>query len=253
MNRHLESWVAVGSTLALFLLWELAVRLFSVPTFILPAPSQAIQSLFPVASVVWGHAVQTLWTTLVGFGLAVVTGVALGAAVGLSRLLNLALYPLLVGFNSVPKAALVPVLVVWFGIGTVPAILTAFLISFFPIAVNVATGLASVEPELKEVLRSLGARPAEVFTKALLPRSMPYFFASLKVAVTLAFVGSVISEIAASQSGIGYMMMSASSSFNIPLVFGGLLVIALMGVVLYGGFALLEQRLVGWAYRGQRG
>jgi NitT/TauT family transport system permease protein len=253
MTKRLESWVAVGSTAALFLLWELAVRLFSVPTFILPAPSQAIQSLLPVASVVWGHAIQTLWTTLVGFGLAVITGVALGAAVGLSRLLNLALYPLLVGFNSVPKAALVPVLVVWFGIGTVPAILTAFLISFFPIAVNVATGLASVEPELKEVLRSLGARPTEVFAKALLPRSMPYFFASLKVAVTLAFVGSVISEIAASQSGIGYMMMSASSSFNIPLVFGGLLVIALMGVVLYGGFALLEQRLVGWAYRSQRG
>lgn len=247
--KALESYAALLATVALFGLWELAVRVFGIPSFVLPAPSQAVQSLLPVAGVVWGHATQTLFTTLAGFAIAVVAGVVLGAAVGLSRWLNLALYPLLVGFNSVPKAALVPVLVVWFGIGTVPAILTAFLISFFPIAVNVATGLASTEPELKEVLRSLGASRLEVFSKALLPRSMPYFFASLKVAITLAFVGSVISEIAASQSGIGYMMMSASSSFNIPLVFGGLLVIALMGVVLYGGFALLERRLAGWAYR----
>jgi NitT/TauT family transport system permease protein len=251
MKRSRDTLVATGASVGLFVVWEFAVRLFKIPPFVLPAPSQAIASLLPVWEVVMGHAWQTLWTTLAGFGIAVVAGVLLGAAVGTSRPLNLALYPILVGFNSVPKAALVPVLVLWFGIGTVPAILTAFLISFFPIVVNVATGLAAVPPELREVLRVLGSSRLEAFTRVSIPFSLPYFFASLKVAITLAFVGAVISEIAASQKGIGYMMTSASSQFNVPLVFGGLLLIALMSIALYAIFAILERRLVGWAYRSQ--
>lgn len=152
-------------------------------------------------------------------------GVSLGALIGYSRLAYAALYPVLIGFNSVPKAALVPIFVIWFGIGSPPAILTAFLISFFPIAVNVATGLATVEPELQDVLRALGASKAEVFFKVGLPRSAPYFFASLKVAVTLAFVGAVISEISVSNAGIGYLMISASSSLQVSLVYAGLITI----------------------------
>jgi NitT/TauT family transport system permease protein len=134
----------------------------------------------------------------------------------------------------------------------VPAVLTAFLISFFPIVVNVATGLATLEPELRDVLRSLGARPRDILLKVGLPRSMPYFFASLKVAVTLAFVGSVISETIAGNRGIGYLMLSASSSFRVPLVFAGLIVVAIMGVGMYAVFALLERRFTGWAFRADQ-
>lgn len=145
--------------------------------------------------------------------------------------------------------ALVPVLVVWFGIGTVPAVITAFLLAFFPIAVNVATGLATLEPELEDVLRSLGASRGDILLKVGLPRSAPYFFASLKVAITLAFVGSVIAETVASNQGIGYLMLQASSRFQIPLVFAGLLVIAVMGIVMYAIFAVIERRTTGWATR----
>jgi NitT/TauT family transport system permease protein len=162
-----------------------------------------------------------------------------------------AFYPFLVGFNAIPKAALVPVLVIYFGIGTVPAVITAFLISFFPIVANVATGLATVEPELQDVLRSLGAKRLEIFFKVGLPRSLPYFFASLKVAITLAFVGVVISEISGSNAGVGYLQTSASASFNYALVFGGLLILSALGIALYAMFALLERRLTGWAYRGK--
>ncbi|PAS96795.1 MAG: ABC transporter permease, partial [Candidatus Dactylopiibacterium carminicum] len=123
--------------------------------------------------------------------------------------------------------------------------------SFFPVVVNVATGLATLEPELEDVLRSLGASRLDILKKVGLPRSLPYFFASLKVAVTLAFVGSVISETVASNLGIGYLMMSASATMNMPLVFAGLFVIGAMGVVMYELFARLERRLTGWATRGQ--
>jgi NitT/TauT family transport system permease protein len=156
----------------------------------------------------------------------------------------------MVGFNSIPKAALVPVLVVWFGIGTLPAILTAFVICFFPITVNVATGLATIEPELEDVLRALGANRWDVMIKVGLPRSMPYFFASLKVAITLAFIGSVVSETIAANEGIGYLMMSAGSQMRMPLVFAGLVVISVMAIAMFEVFAWLERRMTGWATRG---
>lgn len=236
-------------TVALFVIWEAICSGFKIPDYLMPAPSAIWVSGLEYASPIMMHATQTLLTTLAGFGLAVVVGMILGLAVGASPLVYKAFYPLLVGFNSIPKVAFVPVLVVWFGIGTVPAILTAFLISFFPVVVNVATGLATLEPELEDVLRSLGANRWDIMTKVGLPRSLPYFFASLKVAITLAFVGSVIAETVASNLGIGYLMMSASSSMNMPLVFAGLIVIGVMGVAMYELFAVLEKRLTGWAHR----
>ena len=236
-------------TITLFLVWEVICTGLKIPDYLMPAPSAIWVAGVEYASPIMMHATQTLFTTLAGFALAVVVGMLLGLAVGASPLIYKATYPLLVGFNSIPKVAFVPVLVVWFGIGTVPAILTAFLISFFPVVVNVATGLATLEPELEDVLRSLGAKRWDIMIKVGLPRSLPYFFASLKVAITLAFVGSVISETVASNLGIGYLMMSASSSMNMPLVFAGLIVIGVMGVVMYELFAVLEKRLTGWAHR----
>ncbi len=236
---------------AVFALWEATVRVFHIPVFVLPAPTMIWKALLTWRAAIWFNSEQTLYTTLAGFGLAIAGGLGLGLAIGYSTLVYRALYPLLVGFNSVPKAAIVPVLVIWFGIGTVPAIITAFLISFFPIVVNVATGLATLEPELQDVLRSLGASKGEIFLKIGVPRSLPYFFASLKVAATLAFVGAVISETVAANRGIGYLMLSASSRFDVPLVFAGLIVVAVMGVVLFALFAVIEGRLTGWAYRGQ--
>jgi len=240
-------WIA---SIGLFLIWELAVRLFHVPEYILPTPSASFAAIWQFHDAIWMHAVQTMLTTLGGFVIAVIFGVVVGAAVGSSQLIYAATNPVLIGFNSVPKIAVVPVLVMWFGIGTIPAVLTAFLISFFPIVANVATGLATLEPELRDVLRSLGASRIDILMKVGFPRSLPYFFTSLKIAITLAFVGSVMSETVASNVGMGYLMMAASSRFNIPLVFAGLLVIAAMGIAMYGIFSVIERRSTRWAVRG---
>ncbi|MEM1885734.1 MAG: ABC transporter permease subunit, partial [Candidatus Jordarchaeales archaeon] len=151
--------------LLFFLVWEGTVWVFRIPRFVLPAPSAVAQSLWQWREAILMHSGHTLYTTLVGFGAAVAVGLLLGWAVGFSALLYKALYPLLIAFNSIPKVAIVPVLVIWFGIGTIPAVLTAFLISFFPIVVNVATGLATLEPELRDVLRSLGATSFQIFRK----------------------------------------------------------------------------------------
>ncbi|HEY6834112.1 MAG TPA: ABC transporter permease [Pseudolabrys sp.] len=243
-------WLVI---IGLLVVWQFAVTAFHIAPFILPAPTAVFETFMQQRGPIISNALFTLRSTLIGFALGIVVGLALGVAIGSSRLAYKGLYPLLIGINSVPKAAVVPILVVWLGIGQLPAIVTAFLLCFFPIAVNVATGLSTVEPELQDVLRSLGASKLDILRKVGLPRSMPYFFASLKVAITLAFVGTVISETLASDDGIGYMMLQASSQFRVPLMFAGLFVIAFMGIATYIVFALLEGRMTGWATRGREG
>jgi len=233
---------------ALLVVWEAVVALLGVQQIVLPRPTAIAVTLVDKAGPIAFHARHTLVTTLIGFGAAVGLGLLLGFAIGASVTVHEALYPLLVGFNSIPKAAVVPLLVMWFGIGAVPAVLTAFLLAFFPVAVNVALGLATLEAELRDVLRALGASRWQIFVKVGIPRTMPMFFASLKVAISSAFVGSVISETVASNAGIGYLMAVAASDFNTRLAFAGLFVLAAMGVVLYGIFAAVERRVTAWAY-----
>ncbi len=239
-------WLVAISFVAI---WEGACRLFGIPEFILPAPSSIAAALVAFRDPIFENALWTLATTAVGFGFAVAIGLLVGLALGASALVYKGVYPVLVAFNSVPKVALVPVFALWFGIGTVPAVLTAFVISVFPIVVNVATGLATLEPEMRDLMLSLGAGRLAILAKAGIPRSMPYFFASLKVALTLAFTGSVIAETVGANHGIGYLMLAASARFQVPLVFAGIAAIATMAVIMYLVCALLERRVAHWAYR----
>jgi NitT/TauT family transport system permease protein len=246
LRRHLASAAFI---VGFFAVWELLCRAFGVSDVVLPAPSQILAALWDRLPALWPHTLQTLYSTVVGFGFGILIGVALGVLVGSSRLAYDVAYPLLIGFATVPKVAVVPILVLWFGAGTVPAVITAMLLCLFPIVVNVATGLATTEPELEDVMKALRASRIEILMNVGLPRAMPYFFASLKVAVTQAFVGTVIAETVASNRGIGNVMMIASSNFDVPLVFAGLLILALLGIGLYAIFSLIETRVTGWAHR----
>ena len=243
---RLAPWLA---TVALFIVWEAACRIFNIPVFFLPPPSLVFKAVIEFWPALYKHSLFTLSSTLVGFAMAVGFGLLLGLAVGWSRAIYAGVYPLMIGFNAIPKVAVVPILVLWFGIGFVPAVLTAFLISFFPITVNIATGLATLEPELEDVLRVLGAKRWDVLVKVGLPRSMPYFYGSLKVAITLAFVGTTVSEMTAANEGIGYLLISAGSSMQMGLAFAGLVVIGAMAMGMYELFAVIEKRTTGWAHR----
>jgi NitT/TauT family transport system permease protein len=245
-RRALPALVILGMLVA----WEFFVRVFTIEEFLLPAPSAIFSAGWEWRAAILDNASQTLMTTMIGFIMAIIFGLVIGVLLGSSRLIYDGFYPALVGFNSIPKVAVIPLLVIWFGIGTLPAIITAFLISFFPIVVNVAAGIATVEPELKDVLRALGAKHWQVIQKVGLPRSMPYFFAALKVAITFAFVGSIVAETVAANKGIGNLMLVASSRFEVPLAFAGLVVTAIMGIGLYLITELIERRTTRWAMRG---
>ena len=252
-RKQLERWSPWVLLLLVIVLWQLICSVFEVSEFIFPSPWAIWVQLVEFKSVIAGHAWRTFWVTMAGFGIAIVVGVLLGFLIGSSRLAYAAIYPLMTAFNALPKAAFVPILVVWFGIGVGPAVLTAFLICFFPIMVNIATGLATLEPELEDVLRVLGARRWDVLVKVGMPRSLPYFFASLKVSITLAFVGTTVSEMTAANEGIGYLLVSAGSSMQMGLAFAGLMVVGVMAMVMYELFNAIEKHTTAWAHRGTQG
>jgi len=241
-------WLAM----ALFLVvWELACVVFQIEEIILPRPTKVFVVFVQRIDILLAFCWDTLWTTVLGFLMAIAGGMLLGVLIGASPLIYSGLYPLLIAFNAVPKVAIVPILMIWVGVGALPAVITAFVISFFPIVVNVATGLATIEPEMIDVLNSLGASRLEILRKVGIPRAMPYLFASLKVAITLAFIGSVISETVGGNRGIGFLMLSAGARNDAPTTFAGLFAIAIMGVAMYAVCALVEKRMTRWAFRGQ--
>lgn len=245
--RRVLPWLVIA---ALFLLWQALVDGFRIQPFVLPSPSAIFAAGWKWRTLILENAWITFVETAIGFLIAIVFGLLSGIAIGSSSLIYDGFYPALVGFNTIPKVAVVPILIIWFGVGTIPAVITAFLLSFFPILVNVATGIASVEPELQDVLRALGASKWQTIRKVGLPRAMPYFFASLKVAITVAFVGSIIAETVGSNGGIGNFMLVASSRFEVPLAFASLLVTGAMGIGMYAMAGIIEARTTGWANRG---
>lgn len=248
--RQMMPWIL---TALLLVCWQVVSATSGISHAIFPSPSEVVASFRQYGSAITDHALHTVVTSLIGFFLALVAGILIGLAIGASSFVYSGVYPLLVAFNAIPKVALLPLFVIWCGIGVLPAVLTAFSLAFFPIVVNVATGLATIEPEMEDVMRALGAQRHEILLKVGIPRSLPYLFAALKVAITLAFVGSVISETVASNEGIGVLMMAASARFDVSLVFAGLIVIAVLAVAAYAVCGLVERRMAHWAFRSRNG
>lgn len=228
----------------LLLVWQGVVALLDVNEAVLPAPTQVLASLLGSRSELWTYSLVTLLEILAGFGLGVVVGVPLGAMIVFSDAVRRAVYPLLVASQMVPKVAIAPVLVVWFGTGLPSKFLVAFLICFFPIVVSTALGMGSTEPDMVRLLRSMGAGRLFVFTRLRLPAALPSVFAGLKVAMSLAVVGAVVGEFVASDSGLGYFLLYASGQVDTPGVFAGLAVLTAIGVVLYFLVEAVERLVV---------
>lgn len=233
------------------LLWELLVWVNQWPNYKMASPSDIWPAFWKFKELFLIYGWQTLWRTVVGLALAVVFGTLIGMLMGLSRSIRDGLYPLLVGFNAIPKATVVPIIALMFvGEHNLNTILMAFMISFFPIAVSVSVGLSTLEPEYRDILRALGATPFMIFRKIALPKTLPEFFGALKVAVTLAFIGTNLVEIIEPHGrGLGHLFDSAKISSDYPLMFAVLIALAFMGILLYYVVVALEKFFAGWAER----
>ncbi len=231
--------------------WEALVWFNNWPNYKMASPSDlvpAFQRYWPLfLTMGW----QTLWRTVVGLLIAIVVGVLLGMVMGFSRTMREALYPLLVGFNAIPKATVVPIVALMFvGAHDFNTILIAFMISFFPIAVSISIGLSTLEPEYRDILRALGASKTTIFWKIALPKTLPEFFGALKVAVTLAFIGTNLMEIVSPHGrGLGALFDSGKTNSDYPLMFAVLIALAFLGIVLYYVVVFLEKIFAGWAER----
>lgn len=245
--------VPVAAIVIFLALWEFIVWFNGWPNYVMASPSDlpAAYARFWNLFLLGGW--QTLWRTVAGLAIAVIFGTLLGMIMGFSRIARDGLYPLLVGFNAIPKATLVPVLALLFiGQHNFNTVMMAFMISFFPIAVSVGIGLSTLEPEYRDILRSLGASRITIFWKIALPKTLPEFFGALKVAVTLSFIGTNLVEIVSPHGrGLGALFLSGQTNSNYPLMFAVLIALALLGIVLYYAVVILERTFAGWAERPQ--
>ena len=243
--------VPLIAILIFVIFWEALVWVNDWPNYKMASPSDLWPAFWKFRYLFLDYGWDTLWRTVVGLMLAVGVGVALGMVMGFSKTMREALYPLLVGFNAIPKATVVPIIALIFvGQHDLNTILIAFMISFFPIAVSVSIGLSTLEPEYRDILRALGASKTMIFWKIALPKTLPEFFGALKVAVTLAFIGTNLMEIVSPHGrGLGALFDSGKTNADYPLMFAVLIALAILGIVLYYVVVVLEKIFAGWAER----
>lgn len=233
-SRFIRSAPAILSTIVVLLAWEILVTLFTVPAYILPAPSTIILRVFDdlTSGLILPHLWLTFVEVIVGFAIATVVGVALGTAIALLPALDRALYPLLLAFQAVPKVAIAPLLIIWFGYGAHSKAIMAALIAFFPIFINVVTGLHTTDSHRLLLMRALRASPLQTYLKVRLPSMLPYLFAGLEVGIVFALIGAIVGEFVGASVGLGSLIIQRQAMVDVTGVFSVLVYLSVMGLVM---------------------
>jgi NitT/TauT family transport system permease protein len=248
--RHKNLGQAVYPLLGLvviLLLWQGYTRLTGISTIVLPSPLDILNASVRQFGLLARETWPTMLESVLGFALAMLIGIPLAVCVANSRLLNLTLYPILVATQSVPKVAIAPIILVWFGLGMESKLAIAFLVSFFPVVIDTATGLRATPVGLLELARSLRASPLQIFLKVQMPAALPFVFAGAKVAITLAVIGAVIGEFVGSMRGLGNLLLTANSQLDGPLAWAALVWLSVLGIVLFAAVSLTERLVMPWA------
>jgi NitT/TauT family transport system permease protein len=232
---------------AVLVLWEGLTRLMEVPIFVLPPPSSILAVLIERQPALLKAAWVTGEEVLYGFVLSSILGVVLALLIARYDRFGEALYPLMVLFQNVPKIALAPLFILWFGYDLFPKIALIVVIAFFPIALNMLVGLRSADPNLVALLRSVGASRNEIMVRVQIPNALPYLMAGMKVAITLSVIGAIVGEFAGASAGLGYMIQFASTQMETSLVFAALVEVSVLGVLFYYAVEWLERRYITWA------
>ena len=232
--------------LLIIVLWDVSIRVFRIPPYQIPAPADVLITLFHDGPELLAQAWPTLTATLYGFALSAIVGIPIAMLIAGSRTVESYVYPLLVFSQSVPKVAIAPLFVVWFGFGLFPKVLSAFLLGFFPVVVSAVQGFKSVDPDMVDLARAMQGSRFQVFRAVNLPHALPAIFSGLKVSITLAIVGAVVGEFVGSNSGIGYVLQRSIGTFDLPTMFAALVILALLGVVLFWAVDRIERFVIPW-------
>lgn len=254
--RRAAAWLARAGELALpaaaiallFAAWEWGVALLGIGAYLLPPPSQVLAAIAAMArdGSLWHNTQVTLGATLGGFAIALAAGIAVGGLIAQSRLVERTVYGYLVAIQTLPKIALAPLFVAWFGFGLSSKVAVAALIAFFPIVVNVIVGLKSCDAGRIDVMRALSASRWQIFRHVQLPSALPFILAGADVAIVFALTGAIVGEFVGATAGLGYQMVLSNSQMQVPSVYGVLIVLGGLGMLLHGAVALLRRRLLAW-------
>ena len=246
-DTPIQRWAWPALLLAgLFLGWEVAVRFNDTPQWMLPPPTAIIESFRTDWRMLIDHSWVTLVEVLLGFGLALLAGIAVGIAIDSSTILRRAIYPLIIASQTIPMVALAPLMLIWFGYGLLPKILITALIGFFPIAVNTVDGLRSADREMLALLRSMGASGGQRFRMVRVPAALPLIFSGARIAITFCVIGAVFAELVGASQGLGYLMERSAAQFQTSRVFACIVILALMGIGLFSLIALIERLALPW-------
>jgi NitT/TauT family transport system permease protein len=227
-------------------IWEAGVRLLKVPAYLMPPPSAVLMVFMNEFPKLLYHGWVTTYEMLLGYAMAVAIAVPLAIGITSSHRFDRFVTPQLLFFQVVPKVAIAPLFLVWFGVGTTPKVLVAFLISFFPIVIDAAVGLRSMSAEMRDLARSMGASRWQVFAQFRLPTSLPYLFSGLKVAATLAVAGAVVGEFVGADKGLGYLLLVTNSNMETALMFATIVALTIIGLVFFYAVEFLEKLLIPW-------
>ena len=243
---------ALAIFVLLFVVWELAVRLFGIKEYLLPPPSKVWTEFLKRYDPVMASAWVTTQEILAGFALAVVVSIPLALAISYSRFMEHAVYPAIVFLQIVPKIAIAPLFIIWFGFGFTPKLLLVFLLSFFPIVVAAIAGFKSVDPDIMDFARTTGAGGWRLFAKIRLPQALPHIFTGLKVGAALSATAAVVAEFVASDKGLGYLLLQYNGQLETPMVFAIIVLLSLIGLAVYYAVELLERFTIPWHASQQR-
>ncbi len=247
LGRHAARWLPpLAIILAVLALWQLATALYHIPRWLLPSPSAIGRELVASHTLLLSHTWVTLEEAVLGFGVSLVSGVALAIVIAYSRTLERAVYPFVIASQTIPVIAIAPLLLIWLGYGVGPKVVVVALIAFFPIVVNTVDGLRSADADMVNMMRTLGAGRWQIFTKVLAPTSLPYLFSGVRVAVAVSLIGAVIGEWVGSSKGLGYLMIRSKPQFLTERVFAAIFILSIMGIALFAAVGLVERYAIPW-------
>jgi len=236
----------IAGDLVFLAAWQIGVMVYKVPAYLLPAPTEIAQTFVNEFPRLLQHGWVTTYEMLLGYAMAVAIAVPLAVAITSSKPFDDFVMPTMLFFQVVPKVAIAPLFLVWFGVGTTPKVLVAFLISFFPIVIDAAVGLRSMSPEMTDLARSMGASRLQIFAQFRLPTSLPYLFSGLKVAATLAIAGAVVGEFVGADKGLGYLLLVTNSNMETSLMFATIVALTIIGLAFFYAVEFVEALLIPW-------
>jgi ABC-type nitrate/sulfonate/bicarbonate transport system permease component len=246
MKKYLPS---LGFFLVLLFLWEAVVRCLGIKEYILPTPTKIGQAFGGTANLLWAHSMQTVNETLLGFILAVVTGVVLAMLMGVFPIIKRTLYPLVVVSQTIPIVAVAPLLIIWFGYDLLPKVMVVALVCFFPITISLVEGLEAVDRDMVKLLSAMGASSWQVFKTVQLPGALPSFFSGLKISATYSIMGAVIGEWLGASKGLGVFMIRSMNSFLTARVFAAIVVVSFLSLIFFGLIVVLARLMMPWHYQ----